>query len=180
MCANMKTSLCTACLLATVLVLALGRPAGAASSAVGAAARFHQEHSAYEDYPFTDGDVSYGLTYEYHEASAYWQLALLYADGAGPSSSTNTIDYVITPQASLMFKDGPWRGGVGALASLVEDEVAGSDWTDIYWQFILGVSFPVMGFHLDGRAFYVFEDWSEVESFDFDDIEYGVGLTYYF
>lgn len=154
--------------------------AHAGATAVGALARFHEEHTVFEEYPFTGGDISYGFALEYHEDAAYWQVAVLYAEKPGPSTATNNLDYVLTPQVSLIFKDGPWRGGLGVLASLLEDEVEGSDWTDIYWQFVLGLTFPVMGLHLDARAFYVFESWSDVNEFEFEDIEYGVGISYFF
>jgi hypothetical protein len=58
--------------------------------------------------------------------------------------------------------------------------VSGRDWLNMYWQIILGISFPVAKLQLDVHALYPFEAWNELGNFDFDDIEFGAWLVYPF
>lgn len=154
--------------------------------AASANARMHSEHSEFEELPFGKSDVSYGLSVEWHEEIAYWQLG---ANFMYEPEGAETVNYVITPSLNLLLKDGIWRGGAGALMSYMDmddpepgtavDVEAGeedSDWTDVYWQLIFGVHVPLFGLEFDAHAFYPFEKWNRLEDFDFDDIDYGVSL----
>lgn len=149
--------------------------AAASSSAVSGGARFHRIHTEFEDFPVGDGDYSYGGALEYHEKQAYWQFALMYANKPG----TNNVDWLATPQVNLIFKDRFWRGGVGALTGYVEKE-EGGEWLDVFWQIILGFNLPMGGLEFQGMAYYVFESWSEIDEFSFDELEYGFWLSYSF
>jgi len=163
---------------AWVLVFACAAGALAAgSSGLSLGARSHVDHSTFVDLPYDDGDLSYGLAYEIHESAAYWQVAVLYAPDV---SGVETIDYVITPQINLIMKDSFWRMGVGALGSYIRDNETGGDWTDVYWQFIAGISIPLSVFELNAQAYYPFEAWRDIGDFDTDDIEFGGWLTYFF
>jgi hypothetical protein len=153
------------------------RAAGAASAAVAVGARYHVEHSAFAERPFADGDMGYGLAVEWHTQEAYWQLGATFAPDA---TKTETTKSVITPELNLILKDKIWRGGVGILASRIDDELSGSDWTDVYWQFLFGVQMPVRWVHLEAMAYYPFEQWNKLGDFDFGDIEFGAWLSYRF
>jgi hypothetical protein len=148
-----------------------------ANSALAFGARMHARHDAFDKLPFDDGDLTYNVAYEWHETEAYWQIGVGYTPSV---NTTNTIESVITPQVALILKDKYWRGGVGALWSMVDDKVSGRDWLNMYWQIILGISFPVAKLQLDVHALYPFEAWNELGNFDFDDIEFGAWLVYPF
>jgi hypothetical protein len=158
-------------------VLLVSCPAARAQAgAFGLGGRYHADHSIFEELPY-DGDMSYGLCYQWHEGGAYWQVALNYAPEV---TGTNEADYVITPQLNLVFSDNAWRAGVGALTSYVEYENGDDDWFDVYWQFLLGLQIPFFGMKVDAQAYYVFEEWNEIEEFEFEDLDYGVWLTFNF
>jgi len=147
-----------------------------AEGAFGAGVRRHAQHSVFEDLPFDDGDLSYGIAYEYHDKKAYWQLGVGYA----PQPGTNGVDYVVTPQLNLIVKDRVWRAGIGVLDRYVEMEDGENDWTDVYFQFLTGIHLPVFGMDFDVLAFYPFAEWGDISDFDFDDIDYGAWLTFSF
>jgi hypothetical protein len=149
----------------------------AGKNSIGIGGRYQVDHSAFEELPFDDGDISYGVNYEYQEDAAFWQLGVLYTPEVG---GTNSADYVVTPQINLMLKDDIWRGGIGALMSYIKDDNGEDDWTDLYWQLHLGVAIPIGPLSLTALAHYVFEDYGEIKDFDFDDLEYGAWLSYQF
>jgi hypothetical protein len=161
---------------AAMLCFALEAAGGPHAAALGA--RVQVEHSVFEELPFGDNDLTYALAYEYHEKIGYWQAAVAFTpdiDGAG------SVDYAITPNLNLIFKDKIWRGGIGLLASYLDGGDDGTDWTDAYWQFILGVSVPLAGrLSLDVHSYYVFENWDALDEFDVDDLEFGGWLSFSF
>jgi hypothetical protein len=169
--------------LATVWMATPATHAGTPStqSALGVGVRTHALSSTFEDYPYDDGDLSYGIAYEYHESAAYWQLGVDFADNA---NRTNTIDTVITPQLNLIFKDNIWRGGAGILGSYItyssEDPEAEDEWTDLYYQFLLGISIPVGSIAIDVFAAYPFADWGDLGDFEAGDIEVQGWVKYLF
>jgi hypothetical protein len=172
----------TLCLLAALLTACcLAGTVRAGSHHWGLGGRYHVEHSEFEELPFGDGDTAYGLVYEFHDGPAYWQLGATYAfDVTGADTASNTVDSVITPSINLVLQDGFWRAGAGLLSSYVQRDGGGSDWTDLYWQVLLGVGVPVFGLDLEVQALYSFEGWSDIDAFDFDDVEYGAWLTFAF
>lgn len=139
--------------------------------------RKHVDHSAFYDRPFGDGDISYGVAYEYHEEKVFWQLALDYTPDV---EGTNGVDYVLTPQLTLIAKDRLWRGGVGVLTSYVSAD-DDDDWTGLNWQFLLGIHLGQPGsLGLDLSTYYMFEKWSAIGDFEWDDIEFGGRLSFPF
>jgi len=181
-----------AVVLASVGLLQAAQNASKSEQAMGLGVRTHALHSTFTDLPYDDGDLSYGLSYEFHEASGYWQIAVDYCmdpsrtttNGLKAADSTNGVkmaNSVITPQLNLIFKDKFWRGGVGALASYIDDEITQeADWTDIYYQFLLGIGVPLGKLGLDVMAVYPFEDWGSLGDFDTGDIDVQVWLKYIF
>ncbi len=170
---------CSACVLVWLLANAVASTGHAVESkmTVGGGVRSHMEHSAFSKLPFADGDFSYGAVMEWHENEAYWQLAVMYAPEL---TRYPTANYAITPQLNLLMKDNYWCGGMGVLWTMVNDEVEGSDWTNVYYQFILGVTLPIAMFRLDLQGFYPFKGFEKLGDFDFADIEFGAWLTYMF
>ncbi len=149
----------------------------AGNHSVGIGGRYQVDHDAFEELPFDDGDISYGVNYEYQEDVAFWQVGVLYTPEIG---GTNNADYVLTPQINLMLTDDFWRGGIGVLKSYIKSENGNDDWTDLYWQLHLGVCVPIGPLSLTALAHYVFEDYGEIQDFDFEDLEYGLWLSYEF
>ena len=149
---------------------------GFAASAVSAGGRYHARHTTFEELPFDKGDISYTVGYEYHDQAGCWQLLVGYtpevADGLA-------VDSVITPQLNLLIKDRAWIAGTGILGSYIETELE-SDWTDVYWQVMLGFELPLPVFKLEILAYYPFESWSEFDEFDTDDLEYGLSMKFMF
>ena len=170
----MKTTLILTAALAA-LIVTVPASFAADTQAIALGARQHAAHSIFTDLPFDD-DIGYTLAYEYHSTDAYWQFGVGYTPDPGGS---NAVDYVITPQINLMAKDNFWRGGAGLAASYIETDTD-SDWTDLYFQLLLGVAIPFGAMEIDIQAIYVFEDWGELGDFDFDDLDYGAWLKYTF
>lgn len=152
-------------------------------------ARVHVEHSVFTALPFDDGDFGYLLAYEYHEGLGLWQVGVEYAPS--PDGDPN-VDYVLTPQVSLILQDRIFRAGVGVLWSYVArdsaDEAPPSEetppdeiidgWSSPYYQFNLGLSFPILErFALSVDGFYVFEKFDTLKEFDIGDIEWGAAFT---
>jgi len=153
-------------------------PAIAGPHALGAGMRWHREQSAFTELPFSDEDVSYAVTYEYHDKNAYWQIV---ADYAPEPSRTNTVDYVITPQLNLILADRIWRAGVGIMSSYLSSKDTGaSEWTDVYWQCLAGIEFPVARLLFGMHAYYVFDQWKNWKDFEWADVEYAAWLRYQF
>ena len=146
--------------------------------AVGVGARYQVENTYIEDLPFDDGDITYTLSYEYHDRAGYWQVMVGYTPDVGDG---DIVDYVITPQLNLIIQDGVFRAGTGVLGSYVQNKEDGSDWTDVYWQMMLGLEYPIGSFSLEAMAYYQFDAWGDMLSdFEFDDMVYGGVLKYYF
>jgi hypothetical protein len=153
---------------------------------VAIGARVHGEIKDFDKLPYAKGDLSYGIAYEAHNNNALWQFALDYASDvggtvAGDNETTLTPDYLLTPQINLIMKDEgrPWQGGVGVLSSYLSGDDL-DEWTDLYWQLIFGLRLPIARLDVSVSAYYVFEKWGKMGSFDGDAMEYGVwvGLSF--
>ena len=179
-CAHMKTA-SRFLLLALVSASLCNVTAFAArpmTSALDAGVRYHKDHSVFEALPFGDGDLSYSLGYEYHTKDYYLQLA---GDYCPDVTGTNDVKFVATPEANVFITDGLWEAGVGILDSYISDNNDTNDkWTSVYWQLILGVTFPVYKIPVGLHVFYPFEKWGDINEFDIKDIEYGATLKYSF
>jgi hypothetical protein len=192
----MKTNALLSCMCAGVFLAGAPGAQGAGSSssfsssssssdkyAISVGVRRHVDHTIFTTLPFEEGDMSYDIALESHNDSAGWQLVFAYTpDVSGEglvNQTTQKVDRVMTPQLNLLLKDGIWRGGVGILASYLRTDTE-SDWTDLYYQFTLGISLPISSFDIDISAFYTFEKWDLLEEFEFDDIELGARLRYTF
>ncbi len=159
-------------------------PAG--QNVILAGAKYHQEHSAYDELPFGNADISYAIGYEFRERIAALQLVLDYApDLSGgktnDSGSATSFDWALTPQANLLFTDGFLRGGAGALMTYARDDDGDGEWTSVYWQLILGLHVPPKGrFAVDALATYPFRNFDTFSDFDVRDIEYSLWISYAF
>jgi hypothetical protein len=146
---------------------------------MGAGAKWHINHSEFLDLPYDDGDFSYSLFYQAHDKNGYLEALVEYAPTVNGDPAA---EYVITPQANFVLTDRYWRAGFGALSSYIkyEDEEVGEDWTDVYWQFMLGLGMPVGRVQVDAMAHYVFEKFDALGDFDFGDIEYSAAIKFAF
>ncbi len=160
--------------LVLLLCLSSAHARGRTSQRFGVGARYNAEQDTEREVAFDD-ETTYGLVYEYHEGNTFWQLGAQYGSGLG----SNDVDYVITPEINLMLSDGGWRGGIGALATYVKSD-DDSDWSDIYYQLILGFDMPLGGLALSIQASYTFEDFDNLDEFDFDEMDWSGYLMYQF
>jgi hypothetical protein len=155
--------------------------------------RYHTELSEFSDLPYGNGDISYILAYQYTQGCAIWQFACdLGPDVSGKkevytnsASATYTnlvgVDYIITPQFNLIFRDSYFRGGGGIRTSYIRDSKGEGEWLDPYWQLQLGLSFPIYKrFSLDIHTYYVYERWDKLIKFKFGDLEYGALVNFAF
>lgn len=161
---------------------------------VTAGARMHADHSVYHELPYDEDDISYHLGIEANDREdGYCQIGVYYTPDPSGSSHTvaegvevtdlptvDTTDYVLTPHLDIIYQDGMFIGGIGILKSYVRDEFEGGDWTGLYWEFTLGLSIPVSSLTFAAQAYYVFEDWNDVDEIDTDDLDYGISLSYAF
>lgn len=156
---------------------------------VAAGARMHVEHSAFKALPFDDGDFGYLLAYEYHEGLGLWQAGVEYAPS--PDGDPN-VNYVLTPQVSLIIQDRIFRAGIGVLWSYVARESTDLEtpseeippeeiidgWSSPYYQFNIGLNFPFLErFSVGIDSYYVFEKWGKLKEFDIGDIEFGASFS---
>jgi len=74
-----------------------------------------------------------------------------------------------------------FQGGLGILSTYTSGGPGGDDWMDLYWQWVLGLNVPLGNrFSLQANAYYVFESWSKLNKFTFEDVEFGGYLSYKF
>lgn len=144
---------------------------------LGIGMRFHKEHSNFESLPFSNGDKSYTISYEYHEGIGYWLLGVGFTPDLKEDES---VEKIITPQLSLIIKDRIYRAGVGILKSYISDKDKILEDTDIYYQFSLGLSIPMFSkFSIDVSSLYAFEKWGDIK-FKFEDVDYSVIINFTF
>jgi len=141
---------------------------------LGIGGQYHNQHSAFDELPFVDEDITYGLAYFTGNRERTMMIAATYGADIG---GTNEVDYTITPQLNLLLRDDAWRAGTGVLSTYTKLENGDDDWLDIYFQFILGFSVPVGDFSLDLHGIYQFEGWDRLDEFEFSDIQYGAWLS---
>lgn len=174
----MKTSI-TIALAALLLASAqfTARAQGKSDSAISGGFRYHQDHTVFEELPFGEGDISYALFYEASDQNMTLQLGCGYCPEV--TGSSNNVDYVLSPQANLILKDGMWRGGLGITrAYILDDNDENDKWTHTYFQFLLGVEFPLFNIPLSVYAYYPFDEWSNLSEFDVEDVDFGATLRF--
>ncbi len=150
--------------------------------------RMHSEQKDFRKLPYENGDLSYMVAYEFHEQASFLQMAVGYAPSVSGTMQSpeeeerdgrEEVDYVVTPQISLIWKDQAWRGGVGLLRSLVVGEDS-REWTSLYWQLLLGLNLPVVGSGVDVTAYYVFDRWGNIPNFRGDNFDFGLSIGFAF
>ncbi len=77
---TLKKILCLICV--TILLTFFAATSFAENSKVNhrlsLGARWHMDHSEFEELPFDDGDIGYLMAYEYHEGLGFWQVGVDY------------------------------------------------------------------------------------------------------
>lgn len=150
------------------------------SHVINFTARFHREHSEFESMPYGESDMGWLLAYEFHEGIGFWQTGVEFSNRP---SKIQWVDYVLTPQLNLIFKDRIYRAGLGIRWNYLKsrDPNFETNWSDLYWQFSIGLAYPVWRrLELGAYSYYVFEEWSELGEFNVGDIEYGISISYRF
>ena len=171
----MKTCLLFVTMVVTGILAGLpARADDVGRHAASGSVRIHRGHSDISSWPYEDGDVSLGAAYEYREKYALVQLQFDWT----PNPSVDGVDYVLTPRANLLAKDHFAVGGLGISESYIRDEDA--NWTGLDWQFILGLQHDDERFIVSLLAFYPFDDWSELNNFRWNEVEYGLSLAVLF
>jgi len=135
----------------------------------------HENRSEdFEDRPYGNDDMSYGAYFDYFEGMGGWRFGATYAtDLSGPGEA----DTVITPEISLLGRDGIWEGGLSVMMDYIDSE-EGSDWGDVYYQTQLGINLPVTSNLLIGiHAFFPFKDLGDFSDIDTGNVDYGVTVT---
>ena len=163
-----------------VLLLLCGAATARAQgrSALSLAGRYHPLSAALPEVPYGKGDYSGMVGLELHEGDAFWQLAV---DLAPEAENAPEADLIVTPQVNLLFRDRMVVGGLGILKTYVDDDTRDDKWTDIYYQFALGFDAPLgRKLTLTAMAYYPFAKWNKLSDFEFDELDYAVGLRYFF
>lgn len=157
-------------------VALLAGVARADSQALGLSVRVHKAQTSFPEYPYSDGDLSYMAAWEVSTDKALIQLG---ADICPKFKDNDAVDYAASPELNLIFKDGVFRAGGGVLSTYEKGDT--SQWMDVYWQFLAGVSFSLPAkLSVDLYAIYPFKDLSGLGDFTTKGIEYSAGLTYHF
>lgn len=149
---------------------------------LSAGARWHKNHSVFDELPFDDGDISYLMAYEYHEGIALWQVGVDYAKNP---DGDKDVKRIYTPQLNLIFKDRIFRAGTGILKSFMTCDQESDRDTSIYYQFILGLDMDIPflnNFTIGLNGHYAFQrwKWDKLKEFSGKDIEYSVLLGFQF
>lgn len=145
--------------------------------------RYHMKQSNFDDLPFGNGDISYLLAYTYLYRASMWQFGLdTGPDVSGKMPATGAgVDFALTPQFNLIFRDRYFRGGAGIRTTYLREDNGEGKWLSPYWQLQLGLSFPIWRtLSVDIGTYYVLEQWSKISSFRFSDLEYGLLVNYAF
>lgn len=167
-----------------IVIACCGLPVSAGeNNMLSIGGRYHVKQSAFDDLPFGDGDISYFTAYNYLWYASIWQFGL----DVGPDikgkmpGSTNNVDFALTPQFNLLFRDRYFRGGAGIRTTYLRGDDGQGKWLSPYWQMQLGLCFPVYkNFSLEGGVYYVLKQWSNITEFRLNDLEYGLLINYAF
>ncbi|MEI6807207.1 MAG: hypothetical protein WCN95_00655 [bacterium] len=159
----------------------------AKSSTITGGIRQYVSHPEDTASPFGDGDVSYLLAYEYHEAKAYWQFGVSFTPNTtmtsvvlNAQSIVPNIESIVTPQIRLVFEENLLLLGIGVLKHYVQGKEV-NHWSDLYWELEAGLHVPFSStLELRGVAYYSFREWGDVGDFDASQLEFGLEVAYKF
>lgn len=164
--------------LAWLLLLAL--PAGAFQQGLSVQYRQYAAHPEFAERPFDDGNFGYGVAYELRDEMGFWQIGARYTPDAGADEQ---YDYVVTPFLNIFFRDRLALAGIGILKDyLAETDTTDADWTDLYYNLILGIAVPVGNrLEVQAMAVYDFDDWGRLfKDFAWDEVEFAFSLALLF
>lgn len=140
----------------------------------------HSEHPAGFEYPFSNGDLSYPVAYEYHEGNSYWQIGAVFSPHVSATSTVGSAQSVISPQLSLVYTWPRVFAGIGITKHYVKYENM-SQWSSLFWHAQVGVRLPVTDvFELRAAGYYQFRNLGDLGDFDLRELEWGVSVAYAF
>lgn len=150
---------------------------------LGFSVRRHAEHSEFDELPFAKRDHSLGVSYEFHEELAFWQIGVRYTPDLSVKKNADPAaeqaKFAVTPELNLLIKDNIYQAGVG-IASTYTDADDG-EWTSLYWQFILGIGFDITRkVSLAAYGYYPFKRWGDISDFSTKDVEFGIRVGFRF
>ncbi len=157
-----------------VLCLFLSAPLFAQQKGITLTGRqYVLREDSFTDRPYGEDDISYGAYLDMFDGIGGWRIGASYATGlSGPGEA----DSVITPEITLLGAEGVWESGFSVMMDYIDDET-GTDWSDIYYQFQLGLSIPVGGtFQLGIHGYFPVSDMGDFLDISFSEIDYGVSL----
>lgn len=148
-------------------------------------ARYHQGHTAVREWPYDKGDMSYGASLLLYDGIGYIELGCEYSPEPSADEEdddTEILDEVFTPFARMVIKQFFVSAGFGVRDNYVlfTDSDRKDDWTDLLYEFHLGLEFTLGPVVVGGGAYYSFDDWKDLDCFDVDDLEYGVHAGFCF
>lgn len=151
-----------------VALLASSAPAIVAPS-LTLGARTLQPSAARSELPFVDGDYAWIGGFRFFEGAASWLLGAEYSPDPGEE---DLYDYALTPHLNLYFGHKWLSGGVGLRNTYLKGE-EDDDWTGFYYELHLGLELPIGSrASLGIYAAWPFEEWDELDEFEFDELEY--------
>ncbi|OGV62162.1 MAG: hypothetical protein A2498_14095 [Lentisphaerae bacterium RIFOXYC12_FULL_60_16] len=156
------------------------RKTGSGNSRWGAGARLYaaRDEAPVRGIPVTSDEGAAVLAYEFHENNAFWQLAVNYLPRI---DGTNGLDYAVTPEINLVYKQSAWQMGVGVYNHHVWDAEGEHDWAGTLWQIMLGLNIPLgRSLSLDLSTFYATPKLDQLQDFDTKHLDYRILATFTF
>lgn len=153
------------------LLLFLSAPVFAQKAVSVIARQYVEREKSYLDRPYSKDDMSYGLYFDVFDGIGGWRVGASYASdltGVGDAKS------VITPELTLLGKEGIWDSGFSVMIDYVDTE-EGTEWGDIYYQFQLGLIIPLGGrLELGASMFFPFTDLGDFRDIGFNELDLGL------
>ncbi|MGA0333053.1 MAG: hypothetical protein ACO3N7_06495 [Kiritimatiellia bacterium] len=156
-----------------LLCLLSASPLFAQTAVTVIARQYVEREKSFLDRPYGEDDLSYGLYLDMFDGIGGWRLGASYATDL---TGLGSVDTVITPEITLIGREGIWESGISVMMDYVDDGVD-TDWGDVYYQFQLGLGFP-LGNHLDFgiAAYFPFTDFGDFTDLRFSEMDLGLTL----
>lgn len=129
---------------------------------------------SFPERPYGKDDTSYGVYMDIYDGIGGWRFGASYASDL---SGTGEADSVITPEITLLGAEGSWMTGISIMMDYIDDE-NGTDWSDLYYQFQLGLNIPLGDrFKAGIHAFFPFSGLGDFVDISFGELDYGITVS---
>lgn len=157
-----------------LLCIFLSAPLFAQTSYTAAVRKYVQRDNSYTDRPYGENDLSYGLYVDMFDGIGGWRLGASYATDL---SGVGEADSVITPEITLIGAEGPWISGISLMMDYVDDG-SNTEWGDLYYQFQLGLRFPIgKNLQVAASLYFPFTDLGNFGDLGFSELDYGLTVS---